>query len=420
MGEFVVDMRELKALELAARAKITFNGTVWIVPSQSANGVYKVTIGADPTCECDDFQLRKQACKHVIAARLVQARDGGGKGPEIVVDEVPKKKTYKQDWPVYDLAQRTEKDRFQELLADLCVRIPEPPKHPLGRPATPLADQVFASAFKVFSTVSLRRFGCDLKDAHEKGYLATLMNPLSIGHYLENTTLTPILESLIVRSSLPLKSIETVFAPDSTGFSTSRFVRWYDEKYGAERSGRDWVKAHAICGVKTNIVTSVIIEGQNANDCPMFKDLVATTAENFKIEDVPADKAYLSKKNLEQVDALGGTAFIPFKCDSVPGEAGTIWEKMFHFYNYKRDEFLSRYHKRSNIESTFSMVKAKFRDHVRSKTDVAMKNEVLCKFLCHNIVVIHQSILELGIEGEFWKDKPDNSNSNVLKFPAVL
>src|ERR1035438_4272303 len=37
--------------------------------------------------------------------------------------------------------------------------------------------------------------------------------------------------------------------------------------------------------------------------------------------------------------------------------------------------------RRSNVESMFSMVKAKFRDHVRSKTDTPMKNEVLCKFL---------------------------------------
>jgi hypothetical protein len=52
------------------------------------------------------------------------------------------------------------------------------------------------------------------------------------------------------------------------------------------------------------------------------------------------------------------------------------------------------------------MVKAKFRDHVRSKTHVAMKNEVLCKFLCHNICVLIQSQCELGIELVFWTDKP--------------
>ena len=52
------------------------------------------------------------------------------------------------------------------------------------------------------------------------------------------------------------------------------------------------------------------------------------------------------------------------------------------------------------------MVKAKFRDHVRSKTDTVMKNEVLCKFLCHHIVVVHQSQIELGIAPVFWQDEP--------------
>lgn len=49
------------------------------------------------------------------------------------------------------------------------------------------------------------------------------------------------------------------------------------------------------------------------------------------------------------------------------------------------------------------MVKAKFRDHVRSKTDVAMRNEVLCKVVAHNICCLIMSQLELGIDLEFWK-----------------
>lgn len=48
------------------------------------------------------------------------------------------------------------------------------------------------------------------------------------------------------------------------------------------------------------------------------------------------------------------------------------------------------------------MIKAKFRDHVRSKTDVAMQNEVLCKILCHNICCLIQAMYELGIEPTFW------------------
>jgi hypothetical protein len=76
---------------------------------------------------------------------------------------------------------------------------------------------------------------------------------------------------------------------------------------------------------------------------------------------------------------------------------------MYHYYSFRRDEFLTHYHKRSNVESTFSMIKAKFRDYVRSKTDVAMTNEVLCKILCHNICCVIQSMYELGIEPTFWE-----------------
>lgn len=46
------------------------------------------------------------------------------------------------------------------------------------------------------------------------------------------------------------------------------------------------------------------------------------------------------------------------------------------------------------------MTKAKFRDHVRSKTPVAIVNEVLCKLICHNICVRIQESHELGINVE--------------------
>src|SRR3954453_3589017 len=48
------------------------------------------------------------------------------------------------------------------------------------------------------------------------------------------------------------------------------------------------------------------------------------------------------------------------------------------------------------------MIKAKFGDSIRSKTDTAMVNEALCKVLCHNICCLIQSMFELGIEATFW------------------
>ena len=48
---------------------------------------------------------------------------------------------------------------------------------------------------------------------------------------------------------------------------------------------------------------------------------------------------------------------------------------------------MDHYHKRSNVETAFSMIKAKFGGVVRSKTPVAQMSEVLVKILCHNICV---------------------------------
>jgi transposase len=57
--------------------------------------------------------------------------------------------------------------------------------------------------------------------------------------------------------------------------------------------------------------------------------------------------------------------------------------------------------KRSNVESTFSAIKRKFGGEVRSKTDAAMVNEVLCKLIAHNLCVLIQEQHELGIEPLF-------------------
>ncbi len=409
--------REERGLIIAALCKVQRQDGAWLVPSQTgAEKKYVVNLEAQ-TCSCPDHQETGFKCKHQYAVEFTLKRElsADGKVSETRSITFAEKVTYTQDWPVYNESQTTEKHRFQVLLADLCRGVPQPPRMPgkQGRNKTLYSDAIFAAVFKVYAMVSTRRFACDLADAHERGYLTKPLHYNSVIAYLENDALTPILKDLLVRSSLPLRAVETTFAPDSSGFSVSRFVRWYDEKYGVKRSGKDWVKVHAISGVKTNIVTAVEIHDRDAADCPQFKPLVEKTAENFTVKEVAADKAYLSRDNLETVEKLGGTAYIPFKSNCQPGEEGSLWEKMFFYFKFRQNEFLQHYHKRSNAESVFSAIKRKFGDNVRSRTDTAMTNEVLCKFLAHNICVVHHEQLELGIEPVFWPDKP-NSEPKTL------
>jgi transposase len=106
---------------------------------------------------------------------------------------------------------------------------------------------------------------------------------------------------------------------------------------------------------------------------------------------------------LELINELGAVPYIPFK-KGTTGRAknAPTWKKMYHYFEFKNEEFLEHYHKRSNAETTFHMIKSKFGDAVRSKTEVAQVNEVLLKVLCHNICVVIQEIFGLGIEPSFF------------------
>ncbi|MDQ5827208.1 MAG: transposase [Chloroflexota bacterium] len=297
------------------------------------------------------------------------------------------------------------------LLADLCSGVPTVRLPGAGRPRLPLKDMIFAAAYKVYVGFSARRFTSDLREAFVSGQIDSMPHFNSVNRYIANPELTEPLKALVTASSLPLKSVETAFAVDSSRFSTSRFVRWYNKKYGREVDNREWVKVHLMCGVNTKIVTSVDVSGWTAHDATYFVPLLETTAEHFGLGDVTADKAYLSRKNFKAVEAAGGTPFVPFKSDTVEPttEEEPIWAKTYYYFMYNRLTFMEHYHMRSNVESAYSMIKAKFGDSLRSKSDTGQINEALCKVLCHNICVLVLAMRELGIEANFGAKPQDPS-----------
>jgi transposase/predicted nucleic acid-binding Zn finger protein len=407
--------RELKALKIAATVKLTRKGKKWIVPSQTGSGL-KYIVDPNPAeqhCTCPDYENRHLPCKHIMAVEITVKREQSitettdsqtGNVTTTVTETVTEtvKLRCKQVWSAYNTAQVNEKSRFLVLLKELCSGIDEPIQN-MGRTRLPMADMIFASVFKIYSTLSTRRFMSDLRDIYMKRYISKLPCYNAMITYLEKPEMTPYLRWLIIQSSLPLKSVETDFAIDSSGFSTCQYVRWFDEKYGKEQSERDWVKAHLMCGVKTNIVTAAEIGGAHSSDHNYFAPLFNETAKYFNVKECSADKAYSSYANHRLVDNKKATAFIEFKEGSVGTSKCEIWNKMFHYYQYKREEFMQHYHKRSNVESTFSMIKAKFGSFVRSKLFVAQTNEVLCKIIAHNLCCLIQSSYELGIDTTFWE-----------------
>ena len=407
-------LREQKGKQIADRYCITQNGNLYLVPSQSGRGKYKVDPAAQ-TCSCPDFDFRRQPCKHIFAVEITIRReqktttDAQGNTTTTTTETVKvKRQTYPQVWPAYNKAQTQEKRLFLYLLHQLCQGVGSPAQTGPGERRIPLEDMIFAMAFKVYSTLSGRRFMTDLRDAQAKGYVARLPCYNSIFNYFESPMLTDYLKMLIEESALPLASIEDDFAVDSSGISTSRFIQWTYTKYTDPTmiDKKDWIKVHLMCGVKTNIVTAVDTSDKYVNDSPFFKPLVESTRERFVMQEVSADKAYLSNDNLAVVVNAQAMPYIPFKANTNPRktQSNALYRRMWHFYSYNQERFMQHYHKRSNVETTFMMIKAKFGDALRSKSKTAQINEALCKVLCHNICCLIQSMYELNLKPKFWAE----------------
>ncbi len=401
----------LRGQEIALQSHIETTRIGYKVPSQTGNGSYVVNLEGTPFCTCQDFEKHQQPCKHIYAVGFIVQREEQDDGSR--VETQSSRVSYGQNWAAYNAAQVNEQEVFGRLLRELCDTIEQLPQG-RGRPRMPLSDMVFAVTTKVFSTMSVRRSMTDMRNATDNGQLDKTPSCTSMFRYLEKAELTPILKSLIEQSALPLRDLEEDYAADSSGFSTNVYDRHFDHKWGKEskraapHKQSKWITAHIVCGVKSNIITAAIVKADRSNDTVHLPSLVETTARSFTIRDFSADKAYLSRRNFQAIVDAGGTPYIPFKKDSVAHSShhkkdslAILWEKMYHYFHLRREEFLAHYHQRSNVETCFAMIKAKFGQSVRSKTETAQVNEVLAKILCHNIVVLVRMMYTLGINLTF-------------------
>ncbi len=112
--------------------------------------------------------------------------------------------------------------------------------------------------------------------------------------------------------------------------------------------------------------------------------------------------AYSGHANLAKILSLGAQPLIPFKDGTGEGVGSPLfWRKAHHYFHYNREEFLRKYHKRSNVETVFHMIKSRFGERVLAKSFAGQVNEVYLKALLHNTSVLVSCIYELGLEPVF-------------------
>jgi len=424
--------REERGRDIAKRGGIRQLGARYVVPAQSANSnapTYFVDV-VERTCTCADFRQRHQPCKHYEACMFWLAWEGGV-NVETCEAAPPKKQQSKQHWPSYNRAQTTEGRRLPQLLHALCLGIPDAERAPgkSGRKPIPDREAIFGLIAKVYSGRSGRRAESDMHAYAERGYLSRPWDSNTLFRAMESPDMTPILTWGVEESGGPLAQVECAagqFAVDATGFRTTvrrvkdgkevSIERWHDQKYKSEDEQamrqfiHEWVKLHAATGTLTNVITAARVTagvGEGTGDTTHFRDLVNASARRFILKEISADKAYLGKNNLAAVAAVGAQPFIPFKITNERAAERNMrnpsehWRKMWAYFDLKKEEFFKHYHRRSNVESTFGGLKAKFGDSVRSKHFVAQQNEVLAKVILWNLTCVISAIEEFGLDAEF-------------------
>jgi transposase len=292
---------------------------------------------------------------------------------------------------------------FYELLNELCKLIPEMPKGN-GRPPIPLRDLFFMSALKLYCNFSLRKIHCDLKEAEGCGYIKKAGHFNRISDFFNSNYTYDLLTKFLTISAMPLKQLEDDFSMDASGFGSYEKDRWVRVRFNESKrvEWRKYLKGHVLIGTKTNIICSAEITNGNFSDVKQAPRLLEQANNNFDMKRISADKGYSSQKVFQLIDSIGATPFIVFKNNSNPSEnSPKIWQKMYRYFEKNKDNFMKFYHRRSNVETTFSMIKLRLGEFLKCKNYEAQRNELLMKFVVHNITCLVSEIFENSVHIDF-------------------
>ena len=320
---------------------------------------------------------------------------------------VGEKRTYTQDWPIYERACSQEKLMFFRILKDAMDNMEIPYEYKgNGRPPVDYADIVKSLCIRMYSGYSSWRAESELKIARSMGIIHIVHRRSTLNKYLQDPKVAEILHKLYTAIAEPLAEIEIYFAADSTGISNAYGnKRWIEvkHKHKEPKEWRKYTKLHIITGVKTNVICSAKVTEGTAHDSPFLKPLLDDTAKIFNLREVSADAGYLSRENVKAIAAKGAAPFIMGKKNVHVPRTGrfTPWTAMLQLWKNHQMYFAEHYHKRSNVESTFGMIKRKWGHFCRSKKQISQENEILAKVVCHNAAVLAEALLSYDLRSGF-------------------
>ena len=162
---------------------------------------------------------------------------------------------------------------------------------------------------------------------------------------------------------------------DSTGLSLNEGSTYYNKRCLIFKTRKAFLKLSIACELDNMLVLCTSIHKLARNDTRDFIPLLARL-KGKKLRFVAADKAYDSERNRAYViNQLNSTPEIPIR-GSLGRHAG--------FYR-KRAKQTKKYHQRSKVETTFSVMKRLYKPNIKATTVRQQRKEALFKVLAYNI-----------------------------------
>lgn len=320
-------------------------------------------------------------------------------------DKKPKeKKVYPRNFPIIYAAARSEKLMFFRILKDVVDYLDIPDRYNgNGRPKANIKDMLKCICIQQYCGLSHWRIESELKIAKQLKIIDNVYRKSAICKYLNDPTISIYLHKIYQTIAVPIAEVEIVAGCDASGMSVQYGRRRWVEIRDDHQLHKDYKKLHIISGTMSNAVYFAIITDGTVHESPQLKFLLEGIKNKFSFQRLVADPGYLSRANADLISENGMQPIILPKKNTTSINKGSsgAWGKMIWFFKNNYEMFLMYYHARSNVESTFSMLKRKFGYEVRSKSMIGQTNEILARIVCLNASILGEVMLEFNLHPKF-------------------
>lgn len=315
------------------------------------------------------------------------------------------KKRSRRNEALYNVVQQNEIPMLFEFLPSAVQAVLDKENiwHGMGRPSFPIYDILVCLLVKEYFKLSFRRSIGLLVLSNASGLIKVKIPCFkTLCNYQKNGEIQFYLERLIELTSNVFSTIENELASDSTGISTTCYSSWYSIRVCKKSRRRDHLMVHITVGTRSNIVVCLDVCSKRGKDNIIFRSHVQKASKNFDVDDWSGDSAYLSRENCTAVAEIGAMPWFRPKSNITSASKGSpAWKKMVYEFRDHPSESMVKYHKRSNVESTNSAKKRKFRSFVRGRLDTSRRNEESLSWVDFNFSMLPRAVYEFNLEPTF-------------------